>query len=747
MINVPPAIVARLGDLTMRYSSRPRSHCRSFGLGCVALLAIAADASAGGIGFRQLTTAHPCAVQRGTKAEIQVRSNFSLDGTYASFFAPAGPTLRLLETKPINAPLEKRGQPGTPHKMELVVPADQLPGLHEYRLATEAGVSSVSHLLVTDHPVVVETAKENGTATEAQAVSIPATICGQCIDMEDVDCYRIAGKKGERLTFQIYAQRLTQAVHDMVGKAGYHMDPILTLTAPNGQIVGMNDNYFGGDALLSVELTQDGEHVLSVRDTRYVGDPRYSYAVEITRGFPALTTFPLVVERGAKTEVDVVSIAARPIVKAVLEPEAKSSTGGSNVELARERLKLNGAAANAMTTNPVAYGVQPFKQLLQLEPIAADKPREVAIPVGINGRLANAGDTHRFAFAAKKDAFYALEVEARRFGLPLDAVLEVFDGAGKKVAEGDDLPLTADVKLTFKAPADGRYVVCVRDLHGRGGIEFTYHLTIASAEPDFEVAGKMYYAMLAPGLSTVWFADITRLNGFDGPIELRVDGLPPGVTQTPVTVPAGMWKVVIILTADKSAKVGAAAVKITGKAELIDKATGSNRTIVRDAEILCELQNQGGGQGYWPVRTSVVGVAKQLDLLKVAASPTELTLKPGGKVELTVTIERSKDYKDPVGLEFTWGYFTSKLGEQLPPGVTLGKSSVTRLSGKTLEGKMSLEATSAALPVERLPIAVMAGVSVSFSIDTKYASNPLFLTIPAEASKPESVAKKTAANK
>jgi hypothetical protein len=168
---------------------------------------------------------------------------------------------------------------------------------------------------------------------------------------------------------------------------------------------------------------------------------------------------------------------------------------------------------------------------------------------------------------------------------------------------------------------------------------------------------------------------------------------------------------------------------------------------LRNAEILCELQSQGGGQGYWPVRTAIVGVAKQLDLLKVAASPTELVLKPGGKVELTVTIERSKDYKDPVGLEFTWGYFNSKLGEQLPPGVTLGKSSVTRLSGKTLEGKMSLEATSAALPVERLPVAVMAGVSVSFSIDTKYASNPLFLTIPAEPTKPNTVAKKAAAKK
>ncbi|MCE9608276.1 MAG: hypothetical protein K8U03_25605 [Planctomycetia bacterium] len=698
----------------------------------VAAIAPSSKAAAGGIGFRQLTTAYPCAVQSGTTADVQLRSNFSLDGTYASFFAPPGPTMRLLETKPVEAPLTKRGQVGTPHKMQVVVPAGQMPGLHEFRLATPAAVSSVAHILVTDYPVVLETTTENGTPSQAQPVAVPAAVCGQCPEPEDVDCFRMSGKKGEQLTFQIYAQRMTQAVHDMVGKAGYHMDPILTLTGPNGQIVGMNDNYFGGDALLSVELPQDGNYVLAVRDTRYVGDPRYSYCVEITRGLPALTTFPLVFVGFAVSEADVVSISGRTIGRAPIIP-ARSKVANVN----RKRLSIAGTA-----TNPVEFGSEPFEQLIQTEAIAEAKPREVKLPVGVNGRLSRPDDAHRFAFVAKKDAYYALQVDARRYGLPLDAVLEVYDVAGKKVAEADDLPLTPDPKLSFRAPADGRYVVCVRDLHDRGGIDFTYHLTIQPVGPDFEVSGKLYYALLAPGTHTLWFADVTRLNGFEGPVEIHVSGLPAGVTQTPVTVPPGMTRVGIILSADKTAQVGASLVKIIGKAETIDAATGSNRTIEHEAEVLCELQSQGGSQGYWPVRTSVVGVAKQLDLLRIEAIPSELKLNPGDKVDLTVKIERSPSYKDPVGLEFTWGYFTGKLGEQLPPGVSLGKSSVTRLAGNTLEGKMTLEATSAALPVERLPIAVLAGVSVSFSIDTKYASNPIFLTIPAETKKPAAVAKK-----
>jgi hypothetical protein len=76
-------------------------------------------------------------------------------------------------------------------------------------------------------------------------------------------------------------------------------------------------------------------------------------------------------------------------------------------------------------------------------------------------------------------------------------------------------------------------------------------------------------------------------------------------------------------------------------------------------------------------------------------------------------------------------YFTSILGEQLPRGVKMGSASTTRLTGKTLEGKIVLEATSQAVPVERLPIAAIAGVSISFSINTFYASNPVYLTVPA----------------
>ncbi|MGC3968789.1 MAG: hypothetical protein QM775_15905 [Pirellulales bacterium] len=359
--------------------------------------------------------------------------------------------------------------------------------------------------------------------------------------------------------------------------------------------------------------------------------------------------------------------------------------------------------------------------------------------------MKNAGDEHWFAFAAKKDEYVLLEAAARKFRLPLDVVLEIYDEKGKKLSEADDQPLTPDVKQHFRAPADGRYLVRIRDLHGRGGPEFMYHLRAEHGGPDFELTGKLYYAMVGPGARALWYVNASRLNGFTGPIELRVEGLPPGVRQVPTAIPAGMNFAPLILEADPQAKLGASLVKIVGRAVI--EGPGGTRQIEHESVVTCELQSQGGSQGHWPVQSSLVGVVEGLDLLKVEASPKELTLNPGGKAEIEVSIERNPQYKDPVGLEFTWQYFGNKLGEQLPPGVTLGKGSTTRLSGNTLKAKLILEASKDALAVEKYPIAVMAGVSVSFSIDTKYASSPILLTIPAAsaqpaAKKPGNVAKK-----
>lgn len=674
------------------------------------------------VGFRQLGSTTPIVVERGKKSEINIRSNYTLDGAYKVLFDRPGITAELLETEPIKAPRSGRGRPGTPFRFSVDVPADQPTGIYELRVATATAVSSIAHLVVTDLPVFHEDVKkENGTPDTAVELTVPTAVSGMCEKTEDVDCYRIQAKAGQSVTFEIFAQRVTQAVHSMQsGNGTYLMDPILTLMTSAGQVIAQNDNHVGGDAFIAHTFASDGDYVLSVRDARYIGNTKYVYCLQISDRPYAHTVFPMAVQRGQSVDVKVVGHQlGRTDVATVDSSREDETLGWRDVSLQVE----------AGMTNPVSVLVSNNPQVAAVDGNhTEDSAATITFPTGVSGRFTAADQTHRFRFQAKKDSYYVFDVMSSRVDLPLDAVLEVHDVDGKKLAEADDGLQTKDATLYFKAPSDGEYVVSIRDLHDRGGERFQYHLRAEPSGPDFEVHGEYYYSQIAPGTRMAWFVKLKRLNGFAGPVEILVEDLPDGVSYEPVTIPEGMNHCLVNLVAAKDARIDASLVKVAGQA-LLPVAHDKQTTVTRYGRITCELQSQGGGQARWPVRTSIVGIVEPLDLLSVTATPTELYLLRGGKAEFTVRIERSKEFKEPVTLAMAFMYFTNNFGDQLPPGVTVAKSSTGRLSGDTLEGKIILEATDKAVLVDRLPIAALARVPITFSITTNYASNPVYLTV------------------
>ena len=127
-----------------------------------------------------------------------------------------------------------------------------------------------------------------------------------------------------------------------------------------------------------------------------------------------------------------------------------------------------------------------------------------------------------------------------------------------------------------------------------------------------------------------------------------------------------------------------------------------------------------------------MGVTEPLDLQSVTANPEEITLKPGEKKEIIVKIEQNPEYKDPVTIVFDFKYFRNVLGAQLPPGVTVAKESTSNPEWEKDRGKSHSGSHQGRqetfVRVNRLPIAVLARVSITFSITTNYTSNPIYLT-------------------
>ncbi len=123
--------------------------------------------------------------------------------------------------------------------------------------------------------------------------------------------------------------------------------------------------------------------------------------------------------------------------------------------------------------------------------------------------------------------------------------------------ENDDDPLGrlgSDSQLIAEIPRDGTYLVRVRDTRGFGSSTtpetFRYTLEIRSPRPSFTVAVGGKNAQVSPGSGRELSFTATRLEGFDGPIEVDVQNLPAGFTfHGPIVIEADQQRAFGVLSA------------------------------------------------------------------------------------------------------------------------------------------------------------------------------------------------------
>lgn len=661
--------------------------------------------------YPMITHAQPVAVQRGTTAEVTVEGQMNFLGAYKALFEGTGVSAEVIppEAPKVVAPAKPLAKAV---KTKVTVAADAPLGVREFRIASNLGVSSVGQLLIVDDPVVVEMG-DNNTLAKANPVKLPAAICGRIEAVEDVDFFKFHAEAGQTLTFEVQCARIQDKIHDLQK----HADPMVTLYDAEGREVAANDDYYFADPLLTYTVPKTGDYFVQVRDSKYDGDPRWVYALLATAKPYAAHVYPSAGNPGQELQVEAVGSAGagKITIKLPTEPGLHSLL-----------LDVGGAK-----TNPVAVIVSPLPQVLEQEPNdTSAQANKVPIPCGINGRIGVKRDLDHFAFTAAKGKAIRFEVKARRFGTPLqstlDSVLDVLAPDGKVLASNDDA-FGKDAALVFTPPADGEYVLRIRDLNSKGGPGSVYFIECEHAVPDFTLRCDGDKAMIGPGSSTAWYVHVNRLNGFAGPVKVEVKNLPPGVTVNPLTIPPTMTQGVLVLTAAADAVRQAANVEVVGTASAtID---GKEVALERPVTANQEIYLPGGGRGRFDVALQTVGVTDPSDILKVEVTPQTITLKPGEEVKIAVTIQRRPDYDKPVSLDIPLAHLGQVFGNPLPPGVTIEAGKSKTLLGTGSQGHIVLKAAANAAPIENVPLCVLAHVSVNFVVKVSYASPVIQLSV------------------
>jgi len=307
----------------------------------------------------------------------------------------------------------------------------------------------------------------------------------------------------------------------------------------------------------------------------------------------------------------------------------------------------------------------------------------------------------------------------------------VLDAQGASIANNDDT-VGQDSRLDWAAPADGRFILRLRDLNFRGGETFVYFLAVDRARPDFVLKCDSDKALIGPGSSTTWYVRVERRNGFTGPVALRIEDLPQGVTSPCPTIPPEMTQGAIVLTANWDAPVDTRNVQVIG-AGTAKRPDGSDETLTRVAEPMQEIYVPGGGRSVLPVLLQTVSVTERSDLVTIEPSRRSVTLAPGESVRIDVNIKRHPRYTKPITLDVKLQHLGSVYGDPLPPGVTVDEAASKTLLGEgESRGHVVLKAADNAAPITNVPISILANVSINFVVKVSYSTPPILVTVQAK---------------
>lgn len=684
------------------------------------VLATATASTQAQTSYPMLSRITPTAAQRGRTTEITISGTGSFAGASQLLCEPPGLSGKILE---VTAPTASRSmsRPGRGRstgavKANLEVASDAPLGPREVRVATPQGVSSVGLVVVVDDPVVPEADDSaNDRPDRAQPLTLPAVACGTIGKVEDVDWYALTVKAGQRVTFSVWANRLENKIHDLQA----HFDPIVAVHDAQGRELAVNDNHDFADPRLSYEFKEAGTYLVQIRDTTYAGNASWSYVLQMTAGPFVTSVFPMAVNPGAKATLQAKGFNFDTSQHVSIDIPSGLSAG-------EHMLPLPTAQG---TTLPVPLVVTPLAPVSEDAdtPAACAKAQSIRLPAAVSGRLAEANDVDSFRFEAKKGQVYAFEVVARRAGAATDPVLRVLSDKDALLTEADDAPGSKDPRLEWTAPSDGTFAVQVSDLHSRGGEEFGYVILAEAATPNFVLTCDPDKVNLGPGARVPMFIQVVRRAGFSGPVTIEWDGLPAGVSASPLTIPPAMTQGVSVVSAAAAARPAAALLTLRGKAETPDG------PLVRQAEPKQEIYIPGGGRGLYPVQTLAAAVTDESDIT-VEATPAAISLPPGGTATIDVTVTRHRGYDKGVNLAIILQHLGGTFANPLPPGVTIKEAgSKTLLGPKETQGKIVLQAKADAAPCQDVPIAVMGHVSINFVVKTAYCSGPLLLTVPPKA--------------
>jgi hypothetical protein len=274
-------------------------------------------------------------------------------------------------------------------------------------------------------------------------------------------------------------------------------------------------------------------------------------------------------------------------------------------------------------------------------------------------------------------------------GLPVTRFYAVNDDGGPGFGK--------DSYLQFVAPVDGDYIVRLRDVRGGSGDEFAYRLNIRAPRPDFRLSVNPENPNVPLGGAIPVTVTALRLDGFTGPIDVKIEDLPTGLRASEAKIAPGQNSTVLLLSADENAKLERAApLKVAGRA--------ASAVHYADPEDKLKL----------------IALMPKADIV-ITAETREVTIEPGGTAQIKVSIARQNGFGGRVPVQV----------RNLPPRVAISDFGLNGvlITEDERERTFTIEALATAEPMDQL-IYVSGFIETRANMQSAYAApQPILLRI------------------
>jgi hypothetical protein len=540
---------------------------------------------------------------------------------------------------------------------QLKIAPDCALGEHHLRIRSATGLSELATFFVGSLPERNEKEPNNDPA-HAQKMGFNSTMNG-VVNNEDVDCFSVDVKKGQRFSVEVEGMRLGRGP----------LDARLTIFNPDGSVLADADDTWLGiqDPFISLLAVADGQYTIQLREVTYAGSDKCHYRLHVG-SFPRPTSVFLL---GGKTNETVAftffSEATGEFSQKIKLPDTSDEKFGIFAE-------LDGLTA----PTPNWIRVSDFPNVLAT---AENHDREHATitdlqpPLAVNGIILQKNQESWFRFNATKGAALEVNVYARRLRSPMDPVIDVFDAAGKSLASNDD-SVGADSSLKFTTSDTTNYFVRVRDTLHDGGRDFAFRVEITPAQPNLAIkipevsrndTQSRQFIPVPRGNRFATLISAKRSN-FGSDLNFNITDLPTGVTMLADRMSQNMDSMPLVFEATSDAPVAGRLLDLT--------AIGTNSGNLVTGKFRQDIELvQGAPNNANYCSTSVekfcVAVTKEAPFRLHIVEP-KVPIVQAGTMRLEVVADRDTNFDEPIELNMLWNPpgMSSQSEATIPKGAT-----------------------------------------------------------------------------